>query len=90
MVYLNGTALWGFGEVTETIYSSQVMVLRIYCSNDTFGFDDFVVSNTVDITQPSLIPGFPIAAITLGLGAGLGLGVITRRNRGSPTKDSSR
>ncbi len=85
MVYLNDTALWGSGEVIQPIYDS-ITDFAIECTDTTFAFDNAAVSDTVDITPPpsTSIPGFPTAAILLGVVTALGLGFTRRRNKRSP------
>ena len=71
-VFINGTQrLEGTGTSHDT-----ATYFVLYCTN-TAAFDNIVVSDTIDIvpttgpggtgTQPSTIPGFPLAGIILGL-----------------------
>ncbi len=80
MVYVNGAPLWTVDEdVIDTQLSSSCYYFLIYCDDQAFAIDNVVVSDTVDVTPPPPpIPGFPTAAILLGITTALGLGMVTR------------
>ena len=83
-VFINGTQ-WLEG--TGTSHDTATYFV-LYCTN-TAAFDNIVVSDTVDIipttgpggtgTQPPPIPGFPFAAITLGLLISISVVLLLRR-----------
>ncbi len=82
LAYINGIPVWRPPpNVIHTTHTTSSFFV-IHCLETTFAFDNIVVSDSVDITLPPLpIPGFPAAAIALGMITSLGLGIVTRRYR---------
>ena len=85
-VYLNGTQLL---EGIDTTHDTALFFV-LYCTN-TAAFDNIVVSDTVDIVPttgpggtgapPPALPGFPFAAVILGLLIPLTVVLLRRRHK---------